>query len=147
MRTRTTGRTSTSGGTITDGPLSYGDGVDPTITGAAYTNNDNVAATGTELFDIDRDLGTLALQSPPNAGTLVTRGPLLAEESKGFRNVGLDTFSERDASGAAVTNVTYAVLGKGGTEKLYTVDRTTGAATPIGPFGRQGIADLAVPIG
>lgn len=72
-----------SGVTIVDGPLKYaaGDanaGKTPHVTAAAYTNPDNDPSTGTELFDIDAGQKGLndivSKQSPPNDGTLVTRG-------------------------------------------------------------------------
>ncbi|MBA3271288.1 MAG: DUF4394 domain-containing protein [Acidobacteria bacterium] len=48
----------------------------PNIVAAAYTNPDNDAATGTQLFDIDSSLAIGVIQNPPNDGTLNTFGPL-----------------------------------------------------------------------
>ncbi len=40
------------------------------VTAAAYTNNDNNAATNTLLFDVDTIANQISLQNPPAAGTL-----------------------------------------------------------------------------
>lgn len=63
-----------------DGTLAYAEGdenegVDPTVVGAAYTNSQADAAV-TELYVIDVATQSLAIQAPPNAGTLNTVGPL-----------------------------------------------------------------------
>jgi hypothetical protein len=51
-------------------------GRQPGVVGAAYTNPDNDPATGTTLYDIDSKLDLLAIQNPPNNGTLNTVGQL-----------------------------------------------------------------------
>jgi hypothetical protein len=66
-----------TGAVIVDGSLAYaaGDpnaGARPMVVGAAYTNPDTDPNTGTQLFDIDAS-GVLALQNPPNDGTLITQ--------------------------------------------------------------------------
>lgn len=63
-----------------DGNLAYAEGdenegTDPTVVGAAYTNNQD-GAQKTELYVIDVATQSLATQAPPNAGTLNTVGPL-----------------------------------------------------------------------
>jgi len=149
-----------NGATFVDGALNQ-PGATPEVVGAAYTNNDNDAVvpagtpvpagfTGTQLFDIDTATDGVSLQNPPNAGTLVPIGPL------GFPAgdpVGFDVFSDVGVNAtdgtklSAVTNTAYASFAEaGGTEKLYTVDLGTGAATPVGPFGRKDVVDIAVPV-
>jgi hypothetical protein len=64
-----------------DGTLAYASadanaGQTPRVGGAAYTNPDNIPATGTTLFVIDTGLDVGASQDPPNAGTLNTVLPL-----------------------------------------------------------------------
>jgi Domain of unknown function (DUF4394) len=46
------------------------------VTGAAYTNNDLDATTGTTLFDIDSQRNQVVIQSPPGSGVLVPTGSL-----------------------------------------------------------------------
>ena len=69
-----------TGATIAHSPVAYGSGdpnfgARPSIVGSAYTNNFATPAT-TALYDIDSTLNILALQNPPNAGTLATVGGL-----------------------------------------------------------------------
>jgi hypothetical protein len=110
-----------------DGALAYagGDpnaGATPNVVGGAYTNAPRGGvATATQLLDVDSAADVLALQDPPNAGTLVTRGPLGAD-------VGDDGgFDVQTGTGTA-----YLVTTVGGTTALHTVDLATGAATLVG---------------
>ena len=104
----------------------------PSVIGAAYTNPDNDPATGTVLYDIDRRLGILTTQSPPNDGTLNTVGSLGVK------------FNEVAGFDIAPSGIAYAVLkvtGKDqpkstcGNSDLYTIDLQSGAATRIGSVG------------
>jgi Domain of unknown function (DUF4394) len=55
--------------------LNYTPGTPATgITAVAYTNNDLDPNTGTTLFDVDTTLNQVAIQSPPNNGSLVAVG-------------------------------------------------------------------------
>ncbi len=101
-------------GTIaaTDGILNPGT---PAITGAAYTNN-FAGATTTTLFVLDA--ANLYTQIPPNAGTLVSVGPL------GVTNATQNGF---DIGGAS--NNAYALFTVGGSTKVYRVNTATGAVT------------------
>lgn len=146
-----------TGATTVDVPLAFSatdmnTGADPNVVGVAYTNNDNdeiVVApktptpgkTGTQLFDIDSALDVLATQAPPNAGTLNTVGSLGADTREA---AGFDIYSAVAPNGSAVSNVAYASMGQGGTEKLYTVDLATGQVSQVGPFGHVGIQDVAL---
>lgn len=120
-----------TGATISDGTLAYaaGDpnfGVNPIITAAAYTNSFPGPGGGgrtTQLFDIDSNLDTLVLQSPPNAGTLNTIGSLGIDFSP---TGGFDIFT--DANGV---NNAFAASDS----VLYTIDLSTGAATSVGTIG------------
>jgi hypothetical protein len=72
-----------TGETIVDGLLAYALGdpsaiFTPSIVDAAYTNNDNDPATGTQLYYIDYNRDTLVTTTNPNAGVLNTGGPLNA---------------------------------------------------------------------
>ena len=87
------------------------------IGGAAYTNN-FAGATTTVLYDIDPITDRLYKQDPPNNGTLVDVGPLgiNIESSNGF-----------DIGGTSAN--AYGIFTVGTTQRLYTVNLTTGAAT------------------
>jgi len=87
------------------------------ITGAAYTNN-FAGATSTTLFDIDSTTDRLFRQLPPNDGTLVDVGALgvNVEASNGF-----------DIGGTS--GLAYGLFTVGGTQRIYSVNLTTGAAT------------------
>ncbi len=68
----------------TDGNLSTDVSGTPIATGisaAAYTNADNNAETGTELFVLRAASGEMFKQDPPNNGTLTLRG-LITEEGE-----------------------------------------------------------------
>lgn len=149
-----------TGATIVDGPLNYaaGDenaGRDPVAVGAAYTNNDNdeivvppaaptPGRTGTTLYDIDSAIGILAIQSPPNAGTLNTVGSLGVRTNE---FVGFDIYSEI-VDGATVSNTAFASLSNPGRSALYEIDLEDGSADKIGPFTRSvTLVDIAIPQG
>ena len=122
------------------GNLNYASGVDPNITGSAYTNSfpGGPASTRTTmLFGIDYDLDVLVTQNPMT-GTLTQVGAL------GFNLApiaGFDIFSP-----AAGTNSAYVLSGS----KLYSIDLTTGAATELddllgkGDSSEGGFIGLAV---
>ncbi|MBD1391634.1 DUF4394 domain-containing protein [Mucilaginibacter glaciei] len=105
-----------------DGTVAAIDGninpVGPVVTSAAYTNNFS-GATTTVLYDIDAAAGILYKQDPPNNGTLVSVGAL------GVTSSVANGFDIGSTSGTA-----YALLTVGGVTKVYTINLTTGAATP-----------------
>ncbi|MCI0551317.1 MAG: DUF4394 domain-containing protein [Anaerolineae bacterium] len=119
-------------------------GANPLIVGAAYTNPDNDPATGTTLYDIDARRDSLAIQNPPNAGTLNTVGALGVDTE---RLVGFDISS---------SGVAYAALlpdddddqrdDDCGSSHLVSIDLATGSATYLGTIGREEIRGLAVPM-
>lgn len=128
-------------GTQADGALAYApspepnNGQTPRVSGAAYTNN-FAGATSTTLYDIDYGLDVLVTQNPPNAGTLNTVGTLGVDAS---RLVGFDIAGNGGTAFAALTTPTDTV------SRLYSIDLSTGAATPIGDFGSaELVRDLAV---
>lgn len=134
-----------TGATITDGALNR-TGATPMVTAAAYTNSvPNAAAT--QLFDIDTESDNLALQNPPNDGSLVNVGPLGVAASG---DAGFDI-------GGGANGIALAALRTvaGGPSSLYRVDLTTGAATPAagsanpalsvaGPGQGLGLRDIAI---
>jgi hypothetical protein len=126
-----------------DTPLTYlkGDafeGILPRMVGSAYTNN-VAAAPSTQLFDIDARQDTLALQNPPNDGTLKTIGELRVDAN---RLTGFDIYTANgvDRALASLTPAGYR------TTNLYQIDLTTGRASLLGSIGRFGnlVRDIAI---
>ena len=134
-----------TGATTTDGAIN-GSGA-PVVTAAAYTNS-FAGTTATQLFDIDTASASLALQNPPNDGTLVNVG-LLNVAVAG--DAGFDIAGGANGLALAALRTTAA-----GPSALYRIDLATGAAvlangatTPatsaIGA-GAVGLTDLALAI-
>jgi hypothetical protein len=102
----------------------------PEVSACAYTNNDNDPLTSTTLFDIDTANDVVVRQDPPNNGTLNTVGPL-----------GVDAVHVAGFDIAGSNGVAYASLVvKDGRKKnlratLFTINLSTGAATPVGKIG------------
>lgn len=122
--------------TTADGdPVDVNAGRPPAVVGAAYTNPDNDPNTGTTLYDIDSAQDTLAIQNPPNSGTLNTVGALNVDT---VETVGFDIAQ----SGAA-----YAALNIGRRVSTFaTVDLASGRVTPVGVIGgNERVVGLAVP--
>jgi hypothetical protein len=110
-----------NGFVFTDAPLAYaaGDpnqGRDPGAMGAAYTNPDNDAATGTTLYDLEANFDMLVIQNPPNNGTLNTVGPLNSNFSE---HVGFDIAPDNTAY------ATYTAAGTG--NNFFRVNLSTGS--------------------
>ncbi|OEZ98707.1 DUF4394 domain-containing protein [Duganella phyllosphaerae] len=135
-----------TGATTTDGAVNRA-GVAPVVTAAAYTNS-YAGTTATQLFDIDTASASLALQNPPNDGTLVNVG-LLNVAVAG--DAGFDIAGGANGLALAALRTTAA-----GPSALYRIDLATGAAvlangatTPatsaIGA-GAVGLTDLALAI-
>ncbi|MEW6129982.1 MAG: DUF4394 domain-containing protein [Acidobacteriota bacterium] len=119
-----------TGVTIVDGNLAFAAtdrdaGADPNVVAVAYSNN-FAGATTTTLYAIDSTLDVLAIQNPPNNGTLVTVG-----------NLGVDTGDAVGFDIAAGSTRAFASLTPAGTtaSNLYTIDLTSGAATLVGGIG------------
>ncbi len=98
----------TGAGAGVDSNLSFaGDvyaGLMPAVTGAAYSNPDNDPATGTTLFDIDTALDIVAIQNPPNNGTLNALVSLGVDGTSVGFDIGLsDSFVSVQAPGATTS--------------------------------------------
>lgn len=99
-----------NGGGVYTLDLAYTTGVAATgVSGAAYVNNDLVASTGTTLFDLDAGLDQIALQSPPNAGSLFATGKLGVDVAG---DSGFDVFSAT-VGGVTASNHAFASLARG----------------------------------
>jgi hypothetical protein len=134
------------GTTTVDGPLNYlgPPPVNPAlgVTGVAYTNNDADPNTATTLFDIDTSLDQVAVQAPPNAGTLNPTGKLLVDASS---PVGFDIYSSIDSTGTTVDNDAFASLTTSSGSAFYSIDPLTGRASKVGSF-RVSVVDIAIPL-
>lgn len=101
----------------------------PNVTAALYVNN-FAGTTVTTLFGIDTTQNTLVrIGGPdgnpsPNGGVVTTIGPLGVDPTDA---TGFDFTTGSGSSFAAFT--------VGGATQLYTVNLTTGAATPVGTIG------------
>ena len=120
-------RSFASGMLLTGANVAYGpgalSGVDPDITAAAYTFNDNDPGTGTTLFVIDSRNDVLATQNPAS-GVLTRIGALGV-------NVGARTSFDIVSVGSS--NLGYAQIA----DQFYTVDLTSGALNQIGRTDRS----------
>lgn len=122
----------------TDTSLAYaaGDvnaGLNPGVVASAYTNSFAGAST-TTLYNIDIARGVLAVQNPPNNGTLNTIGNLGVFSTN---QVGFDILGGSGTAFASLTNAN-------GISSLYTINLATGAATLVGGIGTgQTITGLA----
>lgn len=134
-------------GTQPDGALN---GATTSADGAAYTNSFATAATEgvTTLYVIDALTNSLYLQNPPNAGTQVLQDVITLNGTPLDFNVvnGFDIISDVvvTASNAAVQNGSaLALLQVSGSNGLYSIDLTSGAATLIAD-DIDGVRALAV---
>jgi len=135
-----------TGATTTDGALNRA-GLAPVVTAAAYTNS-YAGTTATQLFDIDTTSASLALQNPPNDGTLVNVG-LLNVAVAG--DAGFDIAGGANGLALAALRTTAS-----GPSALYRIDLATGAAVLINGAttpatsaigaGAVGLTDLAIAI-
>ncbi|MGK5079843.1 DUF4394 domain-containing protein [Janthinobacterium sp. HLX7-2] len=133
-----------TGATTTDGAINR-TGAAPVVTAAAYTNS-YAGTTATMLLDIDTASASLALQNPPNDGTLVNIG-LLGLTVAG--DVGFDIAG--GANGLALAALRTSATGP---SSLYRIDLATGAAvlsggaaTPAASAignGAVGLVDIAI---
>lgn len=110
-----------TGATTTDGAINR-TGAAPVVSAAAYTNS-IVGAVTTSLYDIDSASDNLALQNPPNDGTLMNVGVL-----------GLDVAGDGalDIAGGGNGLVLAALrTSASGASSIYRVDLVTGAAVLV----------------
>ena len=113
------------------------------VTGAAYTNNDTDAATGTTLFGIDSTLDQVVIQAPPNAGGLNMTGKLGLDASS---DVGFDIYTRINGGNTSDVQA-FASLISDGRARLYRINLLTGKATSRGAFrSRDQVIDIAIPL-
>lgn len=95
--------------------------VSPAVSGVAYTGS-GPNATVTQLYVIESAAGVLALQNPPNNGTLTTVGPLGVGANVRARGFDISNATERG----------YVNFLVNGVPTLYSVNLGTGASTSLG---------------
>lgn len=134
----------TGGVAATDGAYTYPSGT-PSFSAVAYTNSvaSNFGGT-TQLYAIDRSLGTLVLLGSPNGGAATTIGSLgigAPPDVTGF-----------DIVTVGGTNLGFFATLTAGVSNFYRVDLGTGAASLVGAVGAtgpggglQGLAIATVP--
>ena len=134
-----------NGITIVDGALNYTPGVTALgIVGSAYTNNDLDANTATTLYALDSTLDQIALQSPPNNGTLAATGKLTLDASA---VAGFDIYSTVRNGVTVDVQALASIKTADGSTGLYSVKLPTGKATPRGNFSAQFmVTDIAIPL-
>jgi hypothetical protein len=131
------------GMTIVDATLNTGPGTTVTgVTAVAYTNNDADPTTATTLFDIDTMADRVAIQAPPNNGTLNPTGNLGVDAAG---DASFDIYSSTTRDGATVNVRALAALSVNGASALYRVDLLTGRATGADWIAAP-VVDLAFPL-
>ena len=114
------------------------------VTGSAYTNNDLDGTTATTLYALDTNLDQVAIQSPPNDGTLGATGKLTIDANS---SVGFDIYSTiRNGVTVAVQSLA-SLQTTDGTSSLFSVSLPTGRATTRGNFSaRNKVIGIAIPL-
>ncbi|RJF91814.1 DUF4394 domain-containing protein [Noviherbaspirillum saxi] len=141
-----------AGVTLVDDPLDYPpatslNSIGPNATGvtaSAYTNNDLDASTATTLYAIDTNLDQVALQSPPNDGTLAGTGKLGTDATA---STGFDIYSTvRDGIAVDVRGLA-SLREASGASSLYSINLSTGKATRRGSFSNENnMIGIAIPL-
>jgi len=138
------------GVTLVDDPLDYPTAINTPgpiaigVTGSAYTNNDLDATTATTLYALDTKLDQIAIQSPPNDGTLAATGKLTIDATS---SAGFDIYSTiRNGVTVAVQSLA-ALQTADGVISLFSISLPTGKATTRGTFSaRNKVTDIAIPL-
>jgi hypothetical protein len=123
-----------TGAITTDTGLTNPSGA-PVMTGAAYTNNDNNANTGTTLYGIDQSRSVLLRSTNANAGTYVDQGSL-GVTLNATLGADFDVYSDLANPTSPANAAFLAAAASGATvDNLYTVDLTSGNASSVGRIG------------
>ncbi|MFD1873359.1 DUF4394 domain-containing protein [Hymenobacter bucti] len=148
-------RANPSDGTfITDTPLTNtGGGAAPALSGVAYTNSDNNAATGTALYGYDQGTNFVLLSSNANLGTYGNVGSGSGITVNAANGVDFDIYSDLTTPATPANSAFLTATPSGSTfDNLYTVSltgSTAGAATLVERIGNgsnlSGVAALPTP--
>ena len=138
--------------TVVDDPLDYPpatpvNAVGATasgVTGSAYTNNDLSPLTSTTLYALDSNFDQVAIQSPPNDGTLAATGKLGTDAAI---SVGFDIYSTiRDGVTVEVQSLA-SLQTASGISSFYSISLPTGKATLRGQFSSGNrVIGIAIPL-
>ena len=132
------------GTTIADLALNYTPGTNATRhrrRGATRTTT-STALTATTLFDLDTTLDQIAIQAPPNNGSLNPTGKTTVDSGSA---AGFDIYSELK-NAVTRSNRGFAVQGVGNASAFYQVSLTDRQDVNfIGSFKRP-VVDIAVPL-
>jgi hypothetical protein len=123
----------------TSGPTAMG------VVGAAYTNNDlDLTNTATTLFVIDSMLDQVAVQAPPNNGSLAATGKLRLDADA---MTGFDIHSKQRNGSTASNRALASITTPTAPTSLYAVDLATGATKLRGAFKTTDkVIDIAIPL-
>ena len=141
-----------TGATVVDGSLAFNAndlnaGATANVVGSAYTNS-VAGTTSTVLYNVDATLDQLTIQTPPNAGTQISRGPLGVDTTN---LVGFDIEGARTAG--ALTNDAFVSLTRSGAttdggSRLYRLNLATGGVSDLGIIGGaadpRGVRDITM---
>ncbi|MCB2408792.1 DUF4394 domain-containing protein [Hymenobacter lucidus] len=116
--------------TASDGPTGRA------LSGAAYTNNDNNAATGTALYAYDQSTNQVVLINDPNTALSITNIGSSNTAVNTATGVEFDIYSDL-ANPALPNNSAFAAAAPNGvtSESLWEVSLTTGAFNQLGRIG------------
>ncbi len=134
-----------AGTTLVDSALNYTPGVTAMgIAGSAYTNNDADPNTATTLYALDTSLDQIAIQSPPNAGTLAATGKLTLDAGL---VAGFDIYSKVRNGSTVDVQALASIKLPDGSVGLYSIKLPTGKATGRGSFANGlEVTDIAIPL-
>lgn len=131
----------------TDGMIAYAGtdvnaGINPNIGSAAYTNS-YIGSTATTLYNYDDSLNVFTIQNPPNNGIQNTVGMSGLMVNMNDRSTDLDIYFNPVTG----QNMAFLVANTGmqTNDSLYSVNLTTGMATPLAALGME-VKDIAVMI-
>jgi hypothetical protein len=133
-----------TGATTTDGAINRA-GVAPVVAAAAYTNS-IPNATATQLFDVDSASSVLALQNPPNDGTLTNVGALgVTVAGDGGMDIGGGANGlVLAALRTSVGRRQFAVPGRPDQRRRDAGERRGQPATSLIGSGTPGLRDIAI---
>jgi hypothetical protein len=133
------------GVTLADAALNYTPGTAATgVTGSAYTNNDLSDQTATTLYALDSTLDQIAIQSPPNNGSLVATGKLTVDTND---MTGFDIYSIVRNNVTLDVTAFASLAAPDGESSFYEIILPTGKAHLRGSFDRQNqVVDIAIPL-
>ena len=145
-------RANPSDGTfITDTPLTNtGGGAAPALSGVGYTNNDNNAATGTQLYGYDQNTNFLLLSSNANLGTYGNVGSGSGITVNAANGVDFDIYSDLTTPATPANSAFLTATPNGASfDNLYTVSLSGGTATLVDRIGNgsnlSGVAAVPTP--